>query len=78
MTEKSSDRLADRILSALTLALSQKDAMIADLLGRALEMSMTRGAGGKDFVERREFSAEVESALTQLEVLRKAAKKTRG
>ena len=77
MTEKNknNERLGDRILLALTLALEQKDTAISDLLGRALEMSLTRGAGGKDFVERRDFTADVESSLLQLDTLRKAAKK---
>lgn len=74
MAVKTHERLADRILVALKLALEQKDTQISDLLGRALEMAMTRGAGGKDFVERREFTDEVEETLTSLEKLRKAAK----
>jgi hypothetical protein len=74
MTEKKYNRLSDRILPALDLALEQKDAAIADLLGRALEMSMTRGAGGKNFVERRQFDEEIKDVLTRLASLRKAAK----
>ena len=74
MSEKKYERLSDTILKALTLALEQKDVAISDLLSRALEMAMTRGAGGKDFVERREFTAEVESALDQLEALRKVSR----
>jgi hypothetical protein len=50
----------------------QKDLAIADLLSLALDRALTRGAGGKDFVERREFTAEVESVLDKLVALRKA------
>jgi hypothetical protein len=74
LSEKKYERLSDNILKALTLALTQKDLAICDLLSRALEMSMTRGAGGKDFVERREFTTEVEDALDQLEALRKVSR----
>ena len=70
MSEKNYERLSDTVLKALQLALDQKDLTISDLLSRALEMAMTRGAGGKDFVERREFTEEVESTLNQLEALR--------
>ena len=71
MAEKNFERLADRVLFALDMALNQKDVTVADLLGRALEMSLTRGSGGKNFVERREFTEEVETALTRLDALRK-------
>ena len=74
MTKKNYERLSDHILVALTLALAQKDLVVADLLSSALEMTMTRGAGGRDFVERREFTAEVENAMVQLDVLRKSAR----
>lgn len=75
MTEKTDERrLSGRIFTALTLALEQKDAAISDLLGRALEMAMTRGAGGKGFVERREFTEEIKSTLARLDALRKSAK----
>ena len=70
MVEKNNERLADRILTALDMAISQEDADIAEILGSALEMSLTRGAGGKDFVERRDFSEDVERALDKLEILR--------
>jgi hypothetical protein len=56
-------RLSDRILPALQLAVEQEDADIADLLARALEMSMTRKAGGQNFVERRTFDEEIEDAI---------------
>ena len=72
MVEKNYERLSDRVLEALKMALEQKDLAISDLLSRALEMSMTRGAGGRDFVERREFTDEVVTALNKLDGLRKA------
>ncbi len=74
MAQINNARLADRILLALTLSLSQNDVAISELLARALEMSMTRGAGGKDFVERRELDDEVEAAFSALNTLRKSAK----
>ena len=74
MSEKSYERLSDLVLAALTVAVAQKDLAISDLLSRALEMAMTRGAGGKDFVERREFTAEVEGVLERLDVLRVASR----
>ena len=39
-------RLSDLILEAMSLSLSQKDVAISDILSRALEMSITRNAGG--------------------------------
>jgi hypothetical protein len=73
MTEdaKSYFRLSDKVLEALKLSLEQKDVPISELLTRALEMSMTRGAGGRNFIERRDFSDAVESTLAQLDVLKK-------
>ena len=41
-----STRLSDRILAALDLALEQEDLKVAELLTRAMEMSMTRNTGG--------------------------------
>lgn len=70
----SEQRLADRILEALTLALDQKDVAISELLTRALEMSMTRNAGGRDFIERRDFSDAVELSLNKLSALKKEAR----
>lgn len=67
-------RLSDKILDALKMALAQKDVAISELLNRALEMAMTRGAGGRSFIERREFSTELEAALDQFEALRKESK----
>lgn len=75
MSGNAYQRLSDKILPALNLALEQKDLSIAELLNRALEQALTRGAGGKDFVERREFTAEVEKALETLEALRAASRR---
>ena len=74
MAEKGQERLSDLVLAALTLALEQKDFDVSELLKSALEMSMTRGAGGKDFVERREFADEVQDALISFDALRKASR----
>lgn len=72
MTEhEKSLRLSDRILIALELALEQKDADISEILVRALELSMTRHTGGGDFVERRDYPAEIEKAMDILRTLRK-------
>jgi hypothetical protein len=68
--EKDKIRLSDRILSALELALQQKDLKISELLVRALEMSMTRNTGGGEFVERRDYPPEIEKAMDMLYDLR--------
>ncbi len=72
MADTSYQRLSDKILDAFKLSLDQKDVDIAEMLNRALQMAMTRGAGGKDFVERREFADDVELALEKFETLRAA------
>jgi len=63
-------RLSDRILSSLQLALKQDDVKIAELLTRALELSMTRNTGGGEFIERRDYPPEIEKAMDQLNDLR--------
>lgn len=63
-------RLSDRILSALQLALSQKDIDVSEQLAKALELSMTRKAGGGEFVERRSYPLEIEEAMDTLASLR--------
>ncbi len=63
-------RLSDRILFALELAIDQEDVMIADLLGQALELTLTR-FGGPQAVERRHVDAEVLQAFQQLYELRR-------
>lgn len=67
-------RLSDRILFALELALEQSDLETAEILTRALEMSVTRNSGGGEFVERREYPKAVDDILQKLRIL----KATRG
>ncbi len=68
---KQATRLSDRILFALELALDQNDVGISETLTRALEMSMTRNTGGGEFVERRDYPADMEAAMKKLGELRK-------
>ncbi len=63
-------RLADRILYALNLAIEQEDVKAADVLAKALEISMTRNSGGGEFVERRDYPKYIEDSFTRLNVLR--------
>ncbi|MBI1214477.1 MAG: hypothetical protein GC185_01500 [Alphaproteobacteria bacterium] len=70
--DKDYRRLSDLILEAMHLALEQKDVVIADLLSRAMEMSLTRNAGGRNFIERRDLSDDVEVALEKLVELRRS------
>lgn len=65
-------RLSDRILFALELALEQQDLESAEMLTRALEMSMTRNTGGGEFVERREYPKTVDDILQKLRALKAA------
>lgn len=67
---KNKDRLSDRILFALELALEQKDLELSEALNNALEMAMTRNTGGGEFVERRDYPKEIETALVQLRSLK--------
>lgn len=67
---KNKDRLADRVFDALLLALEQNDIEIADMLVRAMELAMTRNTGGGEFVERRDYTAELEQALAKLKALK--------
>ncbi len=64
------DRLSDRILFALELALEQESAEIAEKLVHALDMSMTRNTGGGEFVERRDYPPSIETALKKLNEIR--------
>jgi len=64
-------RLSDRILYTLDLAIEQEDVAIADALVRALDLAMTRNAGGPDFTERRTYAPEIEAALTKLAQIKK-------
>ncbi len=63
-------RLSDKILEALNLALDQEDFSISEQLMNALELSLTRNAGGAEFTERRDFSDEMDSAMTRFDALR--------
>ena len=63
-------RLSDHVLQALDLAVKQNDLTLSEHLSNALELAMTRGAGGSDFVERREFSKDVEGVLRAYNELR--------
>ena len=67
-------RLSDLIVEALQLAIRQKDVAIGDMLSRALEMSLTRNAGIRDFVERRESLVEVGRFWGELADLKNASK----
>lgn len=72
--KKAYTRLSDLVLEAMYLAIEQKDVAIADILSRALEMSLTRNAGGRNFIERRDLSKDVEKAIEKLGALKRAAK----
>lgn len=63
MTEP--QRLSDRILISLEMAVQQKDAEISALLSRALELSLTRKTGGKSFVEQRSIEDRILKALDE-------------
>ncbi len=68
---KNKDRLSDRILFALELAVEQKDIELAEALNDALDLSMTRNTGGGEFIERRDYSKEIEKAFAALRDLKK-------
>ena len=68
---KNKDRLSDRILFALELALEQKDLELSEALLNALELAMTRNTGGGEFIERRDYPREIETAIEQLRGLKK-------
>ncbi len=63
-------RLSDRIVFALELAIEQDDYKTGEILARALELSMTRAAGGGSFLERRDYPPEVEALMNRLDDLR--------
>lgn len=67
---KNKDRLSDRILYALELALEQSDLELSEALNNALELAMTRNTGGGEFVERRDYPKEIETALAHLRKLK--------
>lgn len=68
---KNKDRLSDRILFALELALEQKDLELSEGLLNTLELAMTRNTGGGEFIERRDYPKEIETAIEQLRGLKK-------
>lgn len=70
-TSLNKNRLSDRILYALKLSIDQQDTILSDILVNALELSMTRNAGGKEFTERRTYSPEIEAELTKLSSIKK-------
>lgn len=67
---KNKDRLSDRILYALELALKQEDLELSEALNKSLEMAMTRNTGGGEFVERRDYPRDIEIALEKLRSLK--------
>lgn len=69
-TNTSFSRLSDRILSALELAIDQKDVLIAEQLLRALELAMTRNAGGANFKEKRDYPPAIANAISRLDALK--------
>lgn len=64
------ERLSDLILEALKLSLKQEDLPVSEALNKALELSMTRNSGGGEFIERRNYSQEVEAAMERLRALK--------
>ncbi len=59
-------RLSDRILFCLEMAIEQEDVEIAEGLVRVMELAMTRNTGGGEFIERRDYPAEIEGAMNKL------------
>jgi hypothetical protein len=68
---KNKDRLSDRILFAIELALEQEDIELAEGLNKSLELAMTRNTGGGEFIERRDYPKEIEQAIEKLRALKK-------
>jgi hypothetical protein len=64
-------RLSDKILLAFDQACEKREIDVAELLVRALELTLTR-AGGKDSVEKREELGAVLDAYERLQKLRAA------
>ncbi|MCB9964752.1 MAG: hypothetical protein H6855_01535 [Rhodospirillales bacterium] len=69
-TSLNHERVSDRILYALELALEQKDVDVSETLTLALEKAMTRNAGGGMFVERRDYPERIQTALDRLKSLK--------
>ena len=72
-SERNFNRLSDRIVYALELAVEQQDVDVAEILNNALELAMTRFAGGPDFVERRDYPLEMDTVLNKLGALKEAS-----
>lgn len=66
----SNARLSDVILVGLNMAIAQKDTATADILLRALEVSLTRYSGGPNFTERRTYPPAITEAIAALEALK--------
>jgi len=64
-------RLSDRILTALELAVDQEDLKICESLVQDLDLSMTRNTGGGEFIERRDYSDEMQRAMDGYAELKK-------
>jgi len=64
-------RLSDRILSALELSIEQGDLTISEFLRKALDLSMTRNAGGGAFIEKRDYPDVIQRAMEDLHNLEK-------
>ncbi len=64
------NRLSDRIVYALALAIQQEDVRVANALAESLDLSMTRYTGGGEFVERREYPKYMEDIMLDLKKLR--------
>lgn len=71
MSQEQQKRLSDHIVSALELAVEQEDADVAELLCSALELSVTRQAGGSGFVERRSFPDEIRDLMDRASDLKR-------
>lgn len=66
-------RLSDYIVDSLDIAVDQEDVAIADLLIKALDLTMTRAAAekGDGFKERRSRSTDIEKTLDRYAALKK-------
>lgn len=71
---KNKDRLSDRVLFAIELALEQQDVELAEMLNRAMELAMTRNTGGGEFIERRDYPKEIEKAIEKIRAMKKKLK----
>ena len=72
MTAAQDRRLSDKILSAFDQACQRRELDVAELLVKALELTLTRSGGKGNVDKRREFGPVVE-AYAKLQRLRKDA-----